>query len=190
METGAQRRRRCDLVRAVARTMPVESAQRPQVTVAMLRPHGCGSSRRSLSLCGRALPVLEKFCRALLDSDVFEDRLSASARRHARGIEAVFSSWVLSFRMFASARSGGAASAIARSISSEALRPDLSPELRRVGTAFCIMLLNIRSERIDVAWEEPVLALRKDSGCDPSLYGSEADTDACCSFRLALATSD
>jgi hypothetical protein len=77
----------------------------------------------------------------------------------------------------------------ARWISSEALLPDLTPELRGVGAAFRNTILKIGTKRIDVAWEDAVLAFRKDSGCDPSLHGSQADTHACCSVRLAFATS-
>jgi hypothetical protein len=112
MGAGARRQQHCDLVQVGARTMPAASAWPRQAIVATPRHRGCESSRKSLWPYGQALPSPKNFYRVPLESDVFEDRLSASARRHARGIEAVFSSRVVSFRMFANVRSGGAASAI------------------------------------------------------------------------------
>ena len=150
MEVGAQRRQHYDLVRAGARKMPTASVPQPQAIVATLRHHGCGSSQRSLSLYGRALPVLGTSHTVPSESDVFGDRPSASARRCARGRGVVLSSRVASLRMFASVRSGAAASAIRSMHSSEALRPDLTPELRGVGAAFRKTLLEIRAECIDV----------------------------------------
>ena len=54
---------------------------------------------KKLSLYGRAIPARNNVYRVPSGSDVFEDRLSASARRHARGREAVFSLWVSVRRM-------------------------------------------------------------------------------------------
>ena len=77
----------------------------------------------------------------------------------------------------------------ARRLFLEALLLDFTPELARVGTACRKALLEIGSERIDLAWEDAVLAFRKDSGGDPSLHGPQAETNACCRFSLAFATA-